>query len=353
MGDPNYAALLFQQQADGSTRQIGAASGGWEQQADGRSQLQQDSPVLPWLENTVQGGQRRRVLPPNSAAATASNPFLDVCSAFLAKRKLGQSIMPKWIQRIFDRHDYGRFPSRWSVDNISPHNEIQARDEVPAAVKGNTRRSKNFTLKEDEMLVSAWLNVSLDPVRGANQSKDTYWKRIHDYFHSKKDFESHRTQSSLMSRWSSILHDCNIFAGCVSKVEARNQSGASVDDKQANALTMRQPTGPQKPLSKKQKTTADSTPAIDAPDPVTGTVAETETTITTVPRPTGTKKEKLKLKQRSSIEALDYLLAKKKEVDAEKELKKKERELKKEERELKKQEMCQKNPCLAGRKDKT
>ena len=66
---------------------------------------------------------------------------------------------------------------------------------------------------------------------GFNQSKDTYWKRIHDYFHSKKDFESDRTQSSLMSRWSSILHDCNIFAGCVSKVEARNQSGASVDDK--------------------------------------------------------------------------------------------------------------------------
>ena len=34
-----------------------------------------------------------------------------------------------------------------------------------------------------------------------------------------------------MSRWFSILHECNIFAGCVSKVEARNQSGASVDDK--------------------------------------------------------------------------------------------------------------------------
>jgi len=58
-----------------------------------------------------------------------------------------------------------------------------------------------------------------------------------------------------------------------------------------------------------------------------------------VPRPTGTKKEKLKLKQRSSIEALDYLLAKKKEVDAGK-------ELKKEERELKKQEMCQKALAL-------
>ena len=67
-------------------------------------------------------------------------------------------------------------------------------------------------------------------------------------------------------------------------------------------------------------------------------------------RPTGTKKEKQKFKQRWSIEALDYLLAKKKEVDAEKELKKKKRELKKEERELKKHEMCQKKPLLYRKK---
>ena len=56
-------------------------------------------------------------------------------------------------------------------------------------------------------------------------------------------------------------------------------------------------------------------------------------------RPTWAKKEKHKLKQRSSIEALDYLLAKKKEVDAEK-------EMKKEERELKKHEMLQKALAL-------
>ncbi|OQU86472.1 hypothetical protein SORBI_3003G095150, partial [Sorghum bicolor] len=42
-------------------------------------------------------------------------------------------------------------------------------------------------------------------------------------------------------------------------------------------------------------------------------------------RPPGQKKEKQKLRQHSSIEALDYLLAKKKEADAKKELKKEER----------------------------
>ena len=52
----------------------------------------------------------------------------------------------------------------------------------------------------------------------------------------------------------------------------------------------------------------------------------------TLDRPAGKKKEKDKLRQCSSIEALDYLLAKKKDADVEKELKKQERELKKEER---------------------
>ena len=54
-------------------------------------------------------------------------------------------------------------------NNIPVRNEIQARDEAVAMVKGNQKRSKKFTVKEDEMLVSAWLNVSLDPVRVVNQ----------------------------------------------------------------------------------------------------------------------------------------------------------------------------------------
>ena len=75
------------------------------------------------------------------------------------------------------------------------------------------------------------LKVSLDPVHGGDQPHSTYWKRIYDYFYSNKTFTSDRTQNSLMSRWSGILHDVNIFANCVSKVEGRNQSGLSIDDK--------------------------------------------------------------------------------------------------------------------------
>lgn len=50
----------------------------------------------------------------------------------------------------------------------------------------NSKRSKNFDPKEDLMVVSAWLNASKDPVHGANQSKVTFWSRIHAYFEKNK-----------------------------------------------------------------------------------------------------------------------------------------------------------------------
>ena len=79
--------------------------------------------------------------------------------------------------------------------------------------------------------MSDWLNVSMDGISGTNQSKNAYWKRIHDYFHVHKKFTSDCSEGSLMNRWSAIRHDVNAFCGCVSKIEARNQSGCSVDDK--------------------------------------------------------------------------------------------------------------------------
>ena len=116
-------------------------------------------------------------------------------------------------------------------ENPPPAQEVVAQDEVQAIGKANQKRTKNFTIDEDELLVSAWLNVSLDPVKGVDQSRTTYWKRIHAYFHAHKEFISDRSQGSLMNRWSGIQHDVNIFAGCLSKIEAKNQSGLSIDDK--------------------------------------------------------------------------------------------------------------------------
>jgi hypothetical protein len=39
------------------------------------------------------------------------------------------------------------------------------------------------------------------------------------------------TLKYLMNHWSGIQHDVNVFCGCVSRIDARNQSDASIDDK--------------------------------------------------------------------------------------------------------------------------
>ena len=98
---------------------------------------------------------------------------------------------------------------------------------------------------------------------------------------------------------------------------------------QAKWINRNNPSGTQKPTPKKQKTTAKSSSAQLV---VSSNVDDSPPAVPTLDRPAWKKKEKDKLWQRSSIEALDYLLAKKKDADVEKELKKQERELKKEER---------------------
>jgi len=95
----------------------------------------------------------------------------------------------------------------------------------------NQKRSKNFSEEEDKLLVAAWLNVSIDPVRGVNQTRGAFWKRISDFFHSNKEFPSDRSQSSLSHRWSTIQECVNKFCASLIQIEGRRQSGVTVHDK--------------------------------------------------------------------------------------------------------------------------
>ncbi|CAL4887157.1 unnamed protein product [Urochloa decumbens] len=107
-----------------------------------------------------------------------------------------------------------------------------------ATAKTFQGRSKNFRDEEDILLVSAWLDVDMDPIQRVDQTHGTLWTRIHDYFHANKTFESNRSQGSLMNRWCGIQQDVNLFCGCLSRIETENHNGWSVDDKIANACVM-------------------------------------------------------------------------------------------------------------------
>ncbi|KAL6841686.1 hypothetical protein ACP4OV_028515 [Aristida adscensionis] len=213
-----------------------------------------------------------------------------------------------------------------------PPNTESPIDSGPAAgTKGSQGRTKNFRDEEDRLLVSAWLNVSMDPILGTEQSQTSYWARIYDYFHANKSFESDRSQNFLMNRWSAIQHDVNIFCGCVTRIQDRNQSGASITDKIANGCTLFK--GEDKKNRKFAfmhcwKILKDSPKWMERPAPGLSTGAaggDDGVAQDASKRPDGKKTEKKRLRQRATIEALDYLVAEMKEVDAEKELKKQER----------------------------
>ena len=73
------------------------------------------------------------------------------------------------------------------------------------------QRGGNFTADEDALIISAWLNISLDPVHGNEQKSKTYWHRVWEYFHQYKEFPSNRTEISLMNRWPAIHRATNKF----------------------------------------------------------------------------------------------------------------------------------------------
>ena len=99
------------------------------------------------------------------------------------------------------------------------------------ATQRDRRGQKNFDWKEDKVICSGWLNVSKDPINGANQSRSTFWSRVHAFFEEHKQTAAVRTESSIMHRWLTIQSQVNKYCCCYDKIERRNQSGKTIQDK--------------------------------------------------------------------------------------------------------------------------
>ena len=111
---------------------------------------------------------------------------------------------------MMDETNLGDFDN---YGNTYADQQSQATQVGPAApsVRPNHKRSKNFSDHEDEVLVSSWLNISLDPVVGKDQKGGRYWSRIYEYFHEHKTCSSKRSINSLMHRWETIQKCVNKF----------------------------------------------------------------------------------------------------------------------------------------------
>ncbi|KAL4629170.1 hypothetical protein ACB092_05G288800 [Castanea dentata] len=109
------------------------------------------------------------------------------------------------------------------VQDAPPNDEV-------ATSKRKTSRGINFSPEEDKLLVAAWLNTSVDPVYGNEQNKTTFYGKVTKYFKDHKT-NSTRTQTSLTSRWGVINRETVKFCGSLAKIETKNESGTTADDK--------------------------------------------------------------------------------------------------------------------------
>ncbi|CAO2163839.1 unnamed protein product [Urochloa humidicola] len=94
----------------------------------------------------------------------------------------GQGMEFGWDMSQGDMRSGTYFTSLLGTD-VEESGQAAPIDHGSAASKGSQGRSKNFTDEEDKLLVSAWLNVGMDPVQGVDQPQSTFWARIYDYFH--------------------------------------------------------------------------------------------------------------------------------------------------------------------------
>nr|TKV99973.1 hypothetical protein SEVIR_8G079100v2 [Setaria viridis] len=138
---------------------------------------------------------------------------------------------------MMDETNQGDFDN---YNNTYADQQSQAIEKVPAApsARPNHKRSKNFSDHEDEVLISGWSNVSLDPIVGKDQKGAKYWSHIYEYFNEHKTCPSTRIMNSLMHRWETIQKCVNKFCRCLSRIELRCQSGTTMQDKVAEACAL-------------------------------------------------------------------------------------------------------------------
>jgi hypothetical protein len=73
--------------------------------------------------------------------------------------------------------------------------------------------------------------VSKDPIVRVNQSMQSYWARITDYYIKNGKNLIERIQNSLQHRWFNIQEDTTRFCSFHAEIERKKQSGNSEDDK--------------------------------------------------------------------------------------------------------------------------
>jgi hypothetical protein len=136
-----------------------------------------------------------------------------------------------------DTHDdTTAYPGSMNIE----HESLFAEELTQAAVgqaRGRrfSKRTTNYTVQEDKVLVDGWLTIGQDALTGVEQKGTAFWHRMYEYFHEYRKyevepFESDRSGLSLRKRWGAIKTECNKFQAAYDHVKRIPVSGIGVKD---------------------------------------------------------------------------------------------------------------------------
>jgi hypothetical protein len=82
----------------------------------------------------------------------------------------------------------------------------------------------SYTPVEDMVQCQAWLEISTDPIYGAEQKGFNYWRKVVKFFHEQrkleeKPFYSDQNDLSLSKRWGTIHAQCSKFQVSFEKIK--------------------------------------------------------------------------------------------------------------------------------------
>ena len=118
-----------------------------------------------------------------------------------------------------------------SVSDSPPPPPPPPPPQVENASSTKGKRGSNFSVEEDKLLVSTWLNTSVDTINSNEQTQNPSRQKVWEYFMQYNTSGITRTIISLLSRLGAISEKTNKFAVCMFQVNAHHQSGITEKDK--------------------------------------------------------------------------------------------------------------------------
>jgi hypothetical protein len=72
----------------------------------------------------------------------------------------------------------------------------------------HTGRSANYTIAEDKLLCKTWFTIGIYPTAGSDQTRETYWMRMKEFFDMYRDVGKKSKKGNKILGKPFTMHHC-------------------------------------------------------------------------------------------------------------------------------------------------